>query len=206
MTQGCRKIGIMGGTFDPIHYGHLVTAEAAFHEFGLDRIFFIPSGDPPHKTNHHVTDAKTRLLMTHLATASNPHFFTLDMEVERPGYSYTVDTLTALHQRYPEIEWYFITGADAFSEILTWKEPEKILHLCQCVAATRPGYSRRKVLDQIRVLLDNDTSSIHFLEVPALTISSSDIRERVRAGKPITYLLPAEVEHYIRKHQLYQFT
>lgn len=199
-----KKIGIMGGTFDPIHYGHLVTAEAAYYEYGLDRIYFIPSGQPPHKKDRHVTSSQDRLLMTHLATAANPHFYTSDLEIARHGYTYTVDTILQLHQMMPETEIYFITGADAFSEILTWKDPVTLLNSCDMVAATRPGYSRSKVIDQVETIMGSNASRLHFLEVPALAISSSDIRKRVHDNKPIRYLLPESVENYIYKHQLYR--
>lgn len=194
----------MGGTFDPIHYGHLVTAEAVMHEYQIDRVLFIPSGQPPHKLGNQVTSAEHRYLMTLLATETNPHFFSSRIEIDRKGTTYTIDTIRELKELYPDTEIYFITGADAFSQILTWKNPEVLLSSCHFVAATRPGYSRTKALPQIEAIMDQHVDTLHYLEVPALSISSSDIRSRVREGRPIKYLLPETVENYIMKHGLYQ--
>lgn len=199
-----KKIAIMGGTFDPIHYGHLVTAEAVMHEYQIDQVLFIPSGQPPHKTEGQVTPADHRYLMTLLATETNPRFFSSRIEIDRKGYTYTIDTIRELKEMYPGSEIYFITGADAFSNILSWKNPELLLSSCHFVAATRPGYSRAKAAPQIEALMDRHADTLHYLEVPALSISSSEIRARVREGRPIKYLLPETVENYIYKHGLYQ--
>ncbi|MBQ7049449.1 MAG: nicotinate-nucleotide adenylyltransferase [Firmicutes bacterium] len=199
-----RKIAIMGGTFDPIHYGHLVTAEAVMHEYQIDQVLFIPSGQPPHKTEGQVTPADHRYLMTLLATETNPRFFSSRIEIDRKGYTYTIDTIRELKEMYPGSEIYFITGADAFSNILSWKNPELLLSSCHFVAATRPGYSRAKAAPQIEALMDRHADTLHYLEVPALSISSSEIRARVKEGRPIKYLLPETVENYIYKHGLYQ--
>lgn len=198
------KIAVMGGTFDPIHYGHLVTAEAVMHEYQIDRVLFIPSGQPPHKAGKSVTPAEHRYLMTLLATETNPNFFSSRIEIDREGYTYTIDTIRELKKANPDTEIYFITGADAFSEILTWKDPEVLLSSCHFVAATRPGYSRKKAAPQIEAIVNRHTNRLHYIEVPSLTISSSDIRSRVREGRPIKYLLPETVENYIYKHGLYQ--
>ncbi len=198
-----KKIAIMGGTFDPIHYGHLVTAEAVMHEYQIDQVLFIPSGQPPHKTDSQVTSADHRYLMTLLATETNPRFFSSRIEIDRKGYTYTIDTIRELKEMYPGSEIYFITGADAFSNILTWKNPELLLSSCHFVAATRPGYSRAKAAPQIEALMDQHADTLHYLEVPALSISSSEIRARVQQGRPIKYLLPETVENYIYKHGLY---
>ena len=205
--EGCqnpKKIAIMGGTFDPIHYGHLVTAEAVMHEYQIDKILFIPSGQPPHKSGNQVTSAEQRYLMTLLATETNPRFFTSRIEIDREGYTYTIDTIRELKTIYPESEIYFITGADAFSQILTWKNPELLLSSCHFVVATRPGYSRTKSAPQIEAIMKEHADTLHYLEVPALAISSSEIRKRVQEGRPIKYLLPETVENYIAKHNLYQ--
>ncbi len=198
-----KKIAIMGGTFDPIHYGHLVTAEAVMHEYQIDRVLFIPSGQPPHKNDSQVTSAEHRYLMTLLATETNPRFFSSRIEIDREGYTYTIDTIRELKKMYPETEIYFITGADAFSNILTWKNPELLLSSCHFVAATRPGYSRKKAAPQIEAVMERHADTLHYLEVPALSISSSEIRERIKEGRPIKYLLPETVENYIYKHGLY---
>lgn len=199
-----KKIAIMGGTFDPIHYGHLVTAEAVMHEYQIDQVLFIPSGQPPHKTDSQVTSAEHRYLMTLLATETNPRFFSSRIEIDRKGYTYTIDTIRELKGIYPDSEIYFITGADAFSNILSWKNPEQLLSSCHFVAATRPGYSRQKAAPQIEAVMEKHVDTLHYLEVPALSISSSEIRNRVCEGRPIKYLLPETVENYIYKHGLYQ--
>lgn len=198
------RIAVMGGTFDPIHYGHLVTAEAAMQEYAIDRVLFIPSGRPPHKTDKQISSTEDRYLMTELATETNPRFFCSRIEIDRTGYTYTIDTIHELQNLYPETDIYFITGADAFSEIVTWKNAEELLQSCHFVAATRPGYSRKEATVQIEALLNRHTERLHYLEVPALSISSSDIRERVRQGRSIKYLLPEAVETYILKHELYR--
>ncbi|MBC7266514.1 MAG: nicotinate-nucleotide adenylyltransferase [Anaerosomatales bacterium] len=193
------RIGIMGGTFDPIHYGHLVTAEEALVQFNLDKVVFMPTGNPVRKSHRRVTPAEHRYLMTVIATASNPDFEVSRMEVDRPGPTYTVDTMLALRAELgPDADLYFITGADAVWEILTWKDSEVLAGVCSFIAATRPGY------DLSRFSLD-DAQRMHveFMEVPALAISSTDIRSRVMERRPIRYLLPEAVAAYIRKNGLY---
>ena len=199
-----RRIGLMGGTFDPIHYGHLVTAEEVRGQFALERVVFVPSGQPPHKAPEGVTPAEHRYVMTVLATTSNPHFDVSRVDIDRPGPSYTVDTLTAARELYgPDTELYFITGADALLEILTWKSPERLLSLCRFVAATRPGYPLERVELVAGELFRRYRSRVLVVPVPAVAISSSDIRDRVRAGRSIRYLVPEPVAEYIYKHRLY---
>ncbi|MGB9780076.1 nicotinate-nucleotide adenylyltransferase [Caldanaerobacter sp.] len=199
------RLGIMGGTFDPIHYGHLVTAEAVRDEFKLDKVIFVPAGNPPHKVKRKVTDKKHRYLMTILATITNPFFEVSSIEIEREGYTYTIDTIKEFKKLYgDETLFYFITGADAVLEILTWKNADELLRLCYFVAATRPGIEGNKIdqeLDKIRNLYGN---VIYKVTVPSLAISSTDIRERVAKGRPIKYLLPEPVERYIQKYGLYK--
>lgn len=203
-TTGLQRIGLMGGTFDPIHYGHLVTAEAARCEFSLDKVIFIPSGHPPHKKDYQVTAAEHRYRMTVLATASNPFFEVSRIEIERAGMSYTIDTVTEFRQLLgPEPELYFITGADAILEILHWKDVDELLKKCRFIAATRPGFPLEKLEDLKPQLPLESWDRIHIIEVPALAISSTDIRRRVRARKTIKYLLPEAVEEYIRQEGLY---
>jgi nicotinate-nucleotide adenylyltransferase len=204
------KIGIMGGTFNPIHYGHLVTAEEALSQFKLDRVVFIPTGQPPHKTNCKLASPEDRYLMTVMATASNSHFFVSGIEIEREGKSYTIDTLKELKLIYGEsATFYFITGADAILEILTWKNPEEIITMCKFIAATRPGYNLsrieelRKKLFKINANLQVTKESISIMEIPALAISSTDIRERIKTNRPIKYLLPESVCNYLLKNDLY---
>jgi nicotinate-nucleotide adenylyltransferase len=200
-----KRIGIMGGTFDPIHFGHLVAAEAARDSFELERVFFVPSGNPPHKKDYLVTDAEHRYLMTNLAVAANPFFEVSSVEIERKGYSYSIDTVTEFYNKYKDhAELYFITGADAVLEILTWKNVERVTELCSLIAATRPGTHLEELHSFIRTLPIKIGQKIHIMEVPALAISSTDIRRRVASNRTIKYLLPDAVEQYIVKKGLYQ--
>lgn len=201
-----RKLAIMGGTFDPIHMGHLVTAEEVRHEFCVDEVLFVPTGHPPHKSNINMTTCEHRYLMTVLATAANPYFKVSRIEIEREGVTYTIDTIKELKRIYGnEVQLYFITGADAVHKILSWKESRELLQICEFVAVTRPGYNREELIQQIEELNKQYKTNIHFLEVPALAISSSDIRRRLNEMKPIKYLVPQEVENYIKKHGLYNY-
>jgi nicotinate-nucleotide adenylyltransferase len=197
-----QRVGIMGGTFDPVHYGHLVAAEAAREQYGLQQIVFVPSGYPPHKTGGTVSDFWHRYQMAVLATASNPFFEVSRMEYERGGRSYTVDTVRAFRQLYGAgTELFFVTGADAILEIVEWKQPEELLTMCRFIAVTRPGYD----LCQLNALLGEYFSrSVSILEIPAPSISSSDIRERVQRGASIKYLIPEAVEAYVMKSGLYR--
>ncbi|BAF59016.1 MAG: nicotinate-nucleotide adenylyltransferase [Pelotomaculum sp.] len=199
-----RRIGIMGGTFDPIHYGHLVAAEGARYEFGLNRVIFIPAGRPPHKPDCNITDPSHRYKMTCLAVATNPFFQVSALEVERPGPSYTIDTVQEISRLYPDAEVFFITGSDAVMEILTWKNFERLLSICFFIAAARPGYKLNELWKRLVLLPENLKERIFCMEVPALAISSTDIRQRVSEGRPIKYLLPEPVEDYIQKNGLYR--
>lgn len=198
------RLGIMGGTFDPIHYGHLVTAEGARHALALEKVIFVPAGRPPHKPNYGITEPWDRYRMTCLAVASNPFFQASTLEVDRPGPSYTIDTVRAISRLYAGAQIYFITGADALLEILTWKNFEMLLAICRFVAATRPGYCLYELFNKLDRLPDSLKQNILCMEVPALAISSTDIRQRVREGRPIKYLLPESVEEYILKNFLYR--
>ncbi|HEX5948533.1 MAG TPA: nicotinate-nucleotide adenylyltransferase, partial [Actinomycetota bacterium] len=166
----------MGGTFDPIHYGHLVTAEGAFWEFDLDQVVFVPTGEPWMKTHRDVTPAEDRYLMTVIATSSNPHFNVSRLEIDRAGPTYTRDTLNALREQEEEgTELFFITGADAILEIFHWKDPEEVLGLARFIAATRPGYD----IARFEAEAPTRHPNVSVMSVPALAISSTDIRERV---------------------------
>lgn len=196
-----KALGIMGGTFDPIHYGHLVTAEAARCGFNLDQVIFVPSGHPPHKKEKDITLAEHRYNMTKLAIDTNPFFRISRVELDRPGYSYAVDTVSQFLEHYgQDIDLYFITGADAIIEIITWKNVEKLMEHCKFIAATRPGFH----LHDVHHLPQDFMEKIIFMEVPALAISSTDIRRRVEEQRPIKYLLPESVEAYILHHHLYR--
>ncbi|MCS7234594.1 MAG: nicotinate-nucleotide adenylyltransferase [Armatimonadota bacterium] len=200
------RIGIMGGTFDPVHLGHLVTAEEARWQLGLDRVIFVPNRHPPHKDPGEVTDPEHRFRMTFLATATNPYFDVSREEIDRPGPSYTVDTLRAFRARWAGVELFYITGADAIHQILRgeWHRTEELLRLCEFIAASRPGYSLNREDWHNSSIGRAYRDRIHLLEIPALAISSTEIRWRVRNGKPIRYLVPEAVEQYIVKHGLYR--
>lgn len=184
----------MGGTFDPIHNGHLVAASEVAAAFELDEVIFVPTGQPWHKKA--VTEAEHRYLMSVIATAANPRFRVSRVDIDRPGITYTIDTLKDLAAELPDAELFFISGADAVLQILSWKEIDKIWGMAHFVAVTRPGH----VLE----LPQAPSGSISVLEIPALAISSSDIRERVPQSKPIWYLVPDGVVQYIAKHGLYR--
>ena len=197
------RLGIMGGTFDPIHFGHLVTAEEALVQFNLDRVVFMPTGQPAFKSDERVTSAEQRYLMTVIATASNADFDVSRMEVDRPGLTYTVDTLVALRDHYgPSTELFFITGADAVWDIVSWKDAGQVADMVTFIAATRPGYD----LDAARLLHEQRSTHfrIEYIEVPALAISSTDIRKRVAEKRPISYLAPESVVAFVAKHGLYR--
>ncbi len=192
----------MGGTFDPIHLGHLVTAEAARAAFDLERVIFVPAGMPPHKTGQLVTQSKHRHLMAVLATVTNPGFEVSRFEVDRPGPSYTIDTVRHFRSEIgPDRPLYFITGADAVLELGTWHDLDGILAYADIIAATRPGYALEQRAGH---LTECQRAHLKVLEVPALAISSSDIRRRVAIGAPIKYLVPEPVEYYIARNHLYQ--
>ena len=186
----------MGGTFDPIHYGHLVCADEAVWKFELDEVIFVPSGSPWQKS--HPTAAEDRYQMVVAATADHPKFSVSRAEIDRRGPTYTADTLELFRERFGEgAQLFFITGADAILEILTWKDPETVLSLARFIAATRPGYDLRKLGGTIGDRMES-------MEIPALAISSTDIRERVSLGKPIKYLVPDAVARYISQRGLYR--
>jgi nicotinate-nucleotide adenylyltransferase len=191
------RIGVMGGTFDPIHHGHLVAASEVAHEFGLDEVVFVPTGRPWQKAHRGVSEPEDRYLMTVIATAADPRFTVSRVDVDRPGPTYTADTLRDLADSTgPGTELFFITGADALAEILGWERTDEVMALAHLVGVTRPGHA----------LVDPGLSPgrVTLIEVPALAISSSDVRRRVSAGAPISYLVPAGVESYIAKRGLYR--
>jgi nicotinate-nucleotide adenylyltransferase len=195
-----KRIGIMGGTFDPVHYGHLVAAESARCSFALEQVIFVPSGQPPHKRERRVSSAEERLAMTELAIADNPYFVVSDWEVKRDRISYTYDTLRAFRQKYgDDTELFFIIGADSALQLMQWRKFEEFADYCSFIAATRPGYR----LEDCE-LPEKLANKLFFAEVPQLDISSSDIRRRVAEGEPIKYLLPTSVEKYIFECGLYK--
>jgi nicotinate-nucleotide adenylyltransferase len=191
---GRRRVGVMGGTFDPIHHGHLVAASEVAQSFGLDEVIFVPTGQPWQKGP--VSPAEHRYLMTVIATASNPRFTVSRVDIDRPGPTYTIDTLRDLKAQRPDDELYFISGADAIAQIVTWHDVDQLWELAHFVAVSRPGHEL-----SITGLPKGDVS---LLEVPALAISSTDCRSRVSRGFPVWYLVPDGVVQYISKHHLYR--
>jgi len=198
------KIGIMGGTFDPIHYGHLVAAEMARAKFKLSKVLFIPTGTPPHKNRRDISDAEVRFEMVNLAIQDNPAFDISRLEIDREGPSYTVETLRVLRRDWPDHELYFITGSDALLEIFTWREAEEIFTMIEFIGAARPGFDASDFFLKVQHEHPETHGKIHYLEVPALAISSTDIRARVRRGEPIRYLLPEPVRLYCEQRGLYE--
>ena len=191
-----RQIGVMGGTFDPIHHGHLVAASEVAHIFALDEVIFVPTGQPYQKDNRQVSPAEDRYLMTVIATASNPRFTVSRVDIDRPGPTYTIDTLHELRAaNKPQDELYFITGADALAEILTWHDVDELFALAHFVGCTRPGHRLSGAG------LPDDKVSL--VEIPALAISSTECRARTEAGEPVWYLVPDGVVQYIAKRKLY---
>jgi nicotinate-nucleotide adenylyltransferase len=194
------RLGIMGGTFDPIHNGHLFTAEEARVRFRLNNVLFIPNGNPPHKKDYPITPARHRYAMTLIATHANRSFGCSPMEMNRPGPSYTIDTLTLLREQNPDAELYYITGIDAVLDILSWRRHEDVIGMATFIAAPRPGFD----LMSLKERLPHDyLERILLLGSTALGISSTEIRERVQKNLPVRYLLPDGVLDYIYKHGLY---
>lgn len=197
------RLGIMGGTFDPVHYGHLVTAEQAREALDLDLVLFMPAGSPAFKDDEVVTSAEDRYAMTVLATATNADFIASRFEIDRDGTTYTADTLRALRAYYPDnVKLFFITGADAILDIVTWHDAESIAGLATLIAATRPGYDINQACE--RVEASGISFDVRYIEIPALAISSTNIRQRVSEGKSVRYLTSESVIGYIRKNGLYR--
>ncbi|MEJ7707366.1 MAG: nicotinate-nucleotide adenylyltransferase [Nocardioidaceae bacterium] len=196
--QGAQRIGVMGGTFDPIHHGHLVAASEVQAWYGLDEVIFVPTGTPWQKIDREVSPAEDRYLMTVIATASNPRFSVSRVDIDRGGPTYTIDTLRDLHAQRPNAELFFITGADALAQILTWQDARKVFELAHLVGCTRPGTT---IDDKTLAGLPEDRVTI--VEVPALAISSSECRDRARSGEPVWYLVPDGIVQYINKRGLY---
>jgi nicotinate-nucleotide adenylyltransferase len=191
------RLGVMGGTFDPIHHGHLVAASETASLFSLDEVVFVPTGMPWQKEHRVVSPAEDRYLMTVIATASNPRFSVSRIDIDRPGPTYTIDTLNELRrERGEQTDLFFITGADALAQMVTWRQADELFSLAHFVGCTRPGHE--VAVDQF------PEGSVSLIEIPALAISSTDCRERVRRGEPVWYLVPDGIVQYIAKRSLYQ--
>jgi nicotinate-nucleotide adenylyltransferase len=194
---GAKRVGVMGGTFDPIHHGHLVAASEVTHFFALDEVVFVPTGQPWQKDDREVSASEDRYLMTVIATASNPRFSVSRTDIDRGGPTYTIDTLRDLRaERGDGVELFFITGADALSRMMSWQDADELFELAHFVGVTRPGH--RLTGDGL------PEDKVSLMEVPALAISSTDCRQRVAAGEPIWYLVPDGIVQYIAKRRLYQ--
>jgi nicotinate-nucleotide adenylyltransferase len=192
-----KRLGVMGGTFDPIHHGHLVAASEVADFFDLDEVIFVPTGQPWQKEDRKVSPAEDRYLMTVIATASNPRFSVSRVDIDRPGETYTIDTLRDLRaERGPAAEFFFITGADALAKMISWRDADELFSLAQFVGCTRPGHHL--------TMSDLPADRIKLLEIPALAISSTECRQRVRGGHPIWYLVPDGIVQYISKRELYR--
>ncbi|MFD0362946.1 nicotinate-nucleotide adenylyltransferase [Nocardia sp. GCM10030253] len=197
-----RKLGVMGGTFDPIHHGHLVAASEVANRFDLDEVIFVPTGQPWQKADKQVSPAEDRYLMTVIATASNPRFSVSRADIDRGKVTYTVDTLREMRSKHPDAELYFITGADALSNILTWQDWAELFELAKFVGVSRPGYELNAdhLAEHLRGL---PVDAVTMIEIPALAISSSECRRRAAENRPVWYLVPDGVVQYISKRHLY---
>ena len=205
MQQRFSKIGILGGTFNPIHCGHLIIAETVREKMCLDKVLIIPSGQPPHKPDTEVIDAEHRYELVRRAVASNSFIEASRVEIDRKGFTYTVNTLTTLRKVYgQEAGLFFIIGADIIPELTAWKDFANVFRLCEFVAVLRPGHDRKEIEADIELLKQKYDLRIQMVDAPLIDISSSDIRDRCSAGRSIKYLVPESVEDYIKSEGLYR--
>lgn len=200
-----KKIGIMGGTFDPIHFGHLILAQTAMEQFSLDKIWFMPSKMPPHKSHEEVTSTKHRIEMTRLAIEDNPNFSLSLFEMDREGYTFTYETLQLLKKDYPNTKFYFIIGADSVYTFHKWREPRIVASLCTILAANRSQEVDEKLIKQLDIIREEYNADIHLLAIPSIEISSSDIRSKRQKGQAIQYFTHPKVVEYIDANKLYEW-
>lgn len=197
------RVGVFGGTFDPIHHGHLVAAEEVWYELQLEYVLFVPANTPPHKRDQPVTPVHHRVTMVELAIASNPHFVLSRVDVDRPGPSYTVDTIALLHEELgQEAEVFFVMGMDSLAEITTWHKPQRLVQLCRLAVVDRPWF--QVDMAALEAEIPGIVDSVILVHIPGLAIASSDLQQRVRKGRSIKYQVPAAVEEYIYAHELYR--
>jgi nicotinate-nucleotide adenylyltransferase len=198
-----KKVGLFGGSFNPIHIGHLWIAESTRDAFQLEKVIYIPAGKNPYKTHETEEERHHRYQMVQLGIESNPYFDISDVEINKSGNTYTIDTIHYFMEKFPEYKLYFITGSDLMFQINLWKEAKTLMESIEIVTAVRPGYADKELELQIDFLTRNYQAKIHLFHTPELDISSSEIRDRIRKGMTNHYLLPTKVEDYIRKNQLY---
>jgi len=196
-----RRIGVLGGTFDPPHYGHLAMAETARVQLALEKVLFVPAGQPPHKMDMVLSPARHRLAMVEAAIADNPAFAVSRADLDRPGPHYTVDLLRHLRRDYPGADLYFLMGADSLAELLTWRDPAGILEQARLAVMPRTGYEPD--VEALMAALPALRERLIWLDIPFIEIAATDLRRRVRVGLPIRYLVPPAVEAYIRRERLY---
>jgi nicotinate-nucleotide adenylyltransferase len=199
-----KKIGIMGGTFNPIHNGHLFLAENAYEQIGLDQILFMPSKNPPHKAKPDMITDQQRVDMINLAIQDNPHFDISTIELERDGYTYTADTLTLMMKEQQDLRYYFIVGADSLFMMHQWYQPQVIFDLCTVVAAGRDHVDRARLEAQAELLKGQFHADIQLVEMPTIQIASADIRDRIAQNRTVRYYVPDQVAEYINSHKLYR--
>ncbi len=193
----------MGGAFDPPHFGHFVTAQTVYDSFDVDKVIIMPLGDAPHKANSR-TKAEDRYNMVLAGIDDNNAFDISDMEINRKGKTYTVDTIAEIKKINPELKIYFVIGADEAKMLDTWHEPERLLKMCSFIAVSRPGFDRNELIKTVDEVRKKYCCDIHYIDVPALDISSSDLREKISEGRSIKYLVPDKTEKYINEHNLYR--
>jgi len=198
------RLGVLGGTFDPIHNGHLIAAETVREKCRLDRVLLVPAGKPPHKPEEAVSPARHRYLLTCLGTLNNPAFEVDRVDIDRGGMSYTLDTIRALKRRYREAELFFIMGADSLLDLPNWHEPAALLASCRFIVTTRPGWNLHAAEERLGPLFIDNRERIEFVEIPQIEISSREIRRRIAAGESVRYLVPDLVLRYIEEHRLYR--
>ena len=203
MVMG-KKIGIMGGTFNPIHLGHLVMAEQAYEQFSLDNVMFLPSKKPPHKKYSEIVSENHRTNMILKAIDGNAHFFLSTMELDREGVTYTIDTMKQLKKENPQNQYSFIIGADSLFQLQEWNRAEELMGMTEFLVATRDHHTYEEMGSYVRKLEEKYKARVQFIKIPTIEISSSDIRERIKQGKSIKYLVSEQVEEYIKEHNIYE--
>lgn len=199
-----KKIGIMGGTFDPIHYGHLIIAQTAWEEYGLEQVLFVPSGTPWLKESTKVLPKNKRVSMTGIAIEDNEHFALSTIEIDREGNSYSYETIELLKKMNPNVDYYFILGADSLMAIETWKHPDRLMKECTLLVAVRDDFDKDSLQKQISYLTEKYKAAICLLSVSRIDISSTSIREKVEKGQSIRYMTPDQVISFIKKNHLYE--